>query len=137
MKRLSPKSTFKVVCPWEKNLPIEEQTVFICSYLDAEQQGFLDNHSGYNGANGYVLEIGTTNLMALHMGLKEIENYPNESGEPFKLVRDQTAKKDTFPGVGRPWLMSNINEIEQRARNYVAQQIKTNGKLEEEEAKNS
>ena len=137
MKKVSPNQTKEIVCPWEKNLPVEEQTIFVISNLSAEQEAFLDDNLGYQGDVGYVLTLGKANLLALHMGLKEVKNLLGDDGENLTLKRDESKAKNGIPGVGRPWEMKGINEIAKRARDYVSTQIKEGAKLDEAEAKNS
>ena len=136
MKAISPNQTFKYIMKSERELPPEEQTVFHCNLLSAEQEALVDDNTGVSTKDGYQLTIGTSNLLALHLGLFKIENMADADGNPFQLKRDETKAKDTLPKVGRPWLMSCIDRIPREARDEVAVAIKTGGELEDETVKN-
>ena len=66
-----------------------------------------------------------------------MKNLTGEDGEELVLKRDETKAKNALPGVGRPWQMKEINEIEKKARTYIANKIKEGAKLDEAETKNS
>ena len=135
MKAVSPKQTEPYVCKSERDLKKTEQTKFHTTILSAEQQEYVDNFTGYQGDHGYVLTLGTSNLLALHMGLKDIENLPDDKGNDIKIVRDNTKAK--LPGGIYPIKMKIIDQIPKAARDEVAVHIKNYSKLGDSEAKNS
>jgi len=135
MKAVSSKSTFEYVCKCDRELPAAEQTVFELGYLTVEQDAFLDDALGFVTDAGYSVNVGKTNLIALHLGLKSIRNFFDENGEQIILKRDET-KKSSLPGVGRPWKESILAKIPKPERLEIADAIKAGGKLDEEERKN-
>jgi len=137
MKAISPNGTFNFIDPSERNNKPEDQTTFVCSYLSVEQESLLDDNMGYQGPEGYNLTIGKSNLLALHMGLKEILNFPDENGNPVELKRDETKFSKALPGVGRPWQMDILDRIPKETRDNVANAIKAGARLDEAETKNS
>jgi len=135
MKAVNPRSTFEYVLRSERDLPKSEQTIFVCSFLTVEQEAKLEDCSGYQSENGYVLTIGSSNLMALHLGLKEIINMPDADGNTPVLKRDETYRKDYLPGVGRPWKINVLEQIESDARAEIAIAIKRGASITADEAK--
>jgi len=137
MKAVAPSQSIDFVIPDEMKLPKEEQTVFVITPLTVDQQQILDDNSGYTGEGGYYLTVGKSNLLALHMGLKEVRNLPDENGKDVVLERDPTRLKNSFPVVGRPWTTESLGKIPIEARDIVARKIKDGATLEKSELKNS
>lgn len=135
MKALTPGSTFDYIDEIDKDLPVDEQTVFICKYLTTAQRQILDDAIGYQTDEGLVLTLGTSNLLAIHLGLAEIRNFHDAQGNPVELKRDKKAAK-RLPGVGRPWDLEVIDLIPKDVLDRVAKAIKNGGELDEDEAKN-
>jgi hypothetical protein len=135
MKAVSSKSTYDYVCKCDRELPEAEQTVCEMGYLTLEQEAFLDDKLGFVTDSGYSVNLGSSNLTALHLGLKGMRNFNDENGEPIVLQRDDTKAKK-LPGVGRPWKESQLSKIAKVNRLEMAEVIKNGGEITEEEAKN-
>ncbi|NRA94187.1 MAG: hypothetical protein HRU26_16185 [Psychroserpens sp.] len=137
MKAVSTKVPFDFVCSFEDKLPKEEKTVFKCLSLTADQEAALDNIIGYQATDGsgYVLTMGKSNLLALHMGLVEIENLPDGKGGTIKIERDNKLPK--VPGGLHPIKQSILDQIRKDARDEIALEIKSGAKLGDSDSKNS
>lgn len=133
MKGISPKDTFDFICKEDRELPEDEQTVFVCNYLTVDQEAYLDDRLGFVTDDGYQVALGSTALIALHYGLEDIKNLEVD-GEPVRLERDRTAKK--LKGGIYPWKSSVLSKIPKAARAEVAEAIKAGGEITEEERKN-
>lgn len=133
MKGVSPQDTFEHICKEDQDKPTDEQTIFVCSYLDIDQEADVDNKSGFVTDDGYQVALGTTVLLALHYGLKEVKNLHVE-GEAVELKRDQGAKK--LKGGIRPWRSVDLSKIPKSARQEIAEAIRGSGELKDEERKN-
>ena len=137
MKAANPNAEYNYICKADRDLPESEQTTFVLTHLTAEQNYKLDDVSGISGDDGFIITLGTSNLLAIHMGLKAVKNLVDEkSGNEIELKRDETKGKKTLPGVGRPWKMNLIDKIPKDARDEIALVIKNGGELTEAEAKN-
>ena len=134
MNAVSPNQTINFVVEDEQKLKPEEQTVFVHSYPSAEQSAYIDDHGGYSGPNGYIVTVGSQNLLAIHLCLKEIKNLPDEKGDSIKLERDKTKRK--LPAGMFPIKMEVLDRIPKDYRDELSGSIKKGAKLEEEEAKN-
>lgn len=134
MKAVSPNQTINFVVEDELKLKPEEQTVFVHSHLSAEQAAYIDDNTGYQGNDGYVVTMGRASLLALHLCLKEILNFTDEKGKVIKLERDKT--KGKLPGGIRPIKMEILDLIPKKYRTEIAESIKKGEHLEEDEAKN-
>ena len=133
MKGVSPQDTFEYVCKKDRDLPKEEQTVFVLAYLDLDQEADLDDKLGAVTDAGYQVNIGSTTLLALHYGLREVRNL-DVKGAPVVLERDQ-AKKQLRGGV-RPWKHAGLSKIPKSARTELSEVIRAGGELSEDERKN-
>lgn len=136
MKAVSPKTTYEYVPKCDRELPPDEQTVAVFSHLTIEQEAYLDDRTGSLDADGgYQITMGSQNLLALHMGLKELRNFHDPDGNLVELQRDQN-KKANLPEVGRPWKTSQLSFIEKSVRQEFAEVIRKGGEIEEEDRKN-
>lgn len=136
MKAANPKSNYNYIVEDDRELPKEEQTVFVLSHLTLEQEEYLDNRVGQVNDDGYAVNAGTIPLIRLHLGLVEIQNFFDNNGKPITLERDKT-KKSSLPGVGRPWKTSILQKIEKKYREEIAEAIQKGVELSEDELKNS
>lgn len=134
MKAISPNQTINFIVEDELKLKPEEQTVFVHSYLSAEQSSYIDDNTGYQGDQGYVVTMGKAGLLTLHMCLKEILNFTDEKGKVIKFERDETKRK--LPGGIRPIKMEILDLIPKKYRTEIVESIKKSEHLEEEETKN-
>jgi len=136
MKQINPKANYDVVCPWEKDLPAEEQTIFHCKVLTLAEEELVDDSLSAMKKGGDInMKLGSQSNLALHVGLMGITNLPDENGKNISMERDNSGK----PLIGNtyPWKKSCLLKIEKRARTHVGMAIINGGKVDEEESKNS
>lgn len=131
MKAVSVNQTENVVHPSEKDLPSNEQTVFILKNLSLSEQSVLkDQNRMVDGE--FVLASGATELLALHLGLVGVQNLEDEDGNEVVFERDE--KMAYIRGVSkntRPWKESCLERIPQDVRLWLSMKIR--GLLDEEE----
>lgn len=118
----------------EKKEP-EKQRKLVYTHLTVAQDAMLDDLQSEVTSNGYMLNTGKVNLMALHLGLKKMLNFFDKKGNPIILERDQT-KANNLPGVGRPWKENALDYIPKYERLCISERIKAGVDLDEEEVKN-
>lgn len=123
--------TYTLSCDVDKENPRK----VIYSALSVSQDALLDDLQSEVTETGFKLNTGKVNLMALHLGLKKMENFFDREGNQIKLERDQN-KANNLPGVGRPWKENALNYIPKYERLCIAERIKAGTDLSEEEAKN-
>jgi len=133
MKGVSPKDTFDYICKDDRKLPKKDQTVFKLAHLTIEQEADLDDQLGRVTDDGYQVSIGSTALLALHYGLKDVRNL-DVDGKEVELKRDERAKK--LKGGVRPWRSDCLSAIPKTARTELSDAIKEGGELTGEERKN-
>lgn len=137
MKAVNPKGTFEYIDETDNDLPQEEKVIFVLGYLNTAQQEKLDDSIGIQTDDGFVVTAGKSNTLALHLGLREIKNFFDESGDSVELKRDQTKGKNSLPGVGRPWTIESLDRIRKDVRDRISKAIKEAVELTDSEAKNS
>jgi len=133
---ITPGDTFEYICREDRDLPQDEQTVFVCGHLTVEQDEDIENRLGALTDDGYQVAMGSISLLALHYGLKSVKNIDGK-GADLNLERDETKK--LLKGGLRPWKTKQgegLSLIKKSARNEVAQAIRAGGNLSEEELKN-
>ncbi len=134
MKPTNPESTFEYICRADRALPLEEQTIAVLGYLTASQQELLDDSLGFTQDEKFVFTGGKQNTLALHLGLRDLKNFRDESGNEIRLERDETKKY--LPGKVRPIKDEFLDRIPKDVRNEYALAIKQGGELTEAELKN-
>jgi len=134
MKAVSPKQDYEYILKAERELPREEQTIFTLSHLSAAQEQFLSDKQGYQTDEGFVFTLGTSNIIALHLGLKKVVNFLNENGGEVEIERDE--KKAYLPGKVRPIKLEFFDKLAKDDRDEVANVIKNGGELKDAELKN-
>jgi len=133
---INPGDTFEYVCKEDRELPKNEQSVFVCGFLTVEQDEDIENKLGSLTDDGYQVAMGSISLLALHYGLKSVKNIDGK-GNDLVLERDETKK--VLKGGVRPWKTKTgegLSLIKKSARQEVAQAIRAGGNLSEEERKN-
>jgi len=135
MKAVSVNSTTDYICKCDRGLPKEEQTVFKIRSLSVEQEAVLEDALGQVKQGGdFAVNLGSQALLALNLGLENVENLTGPKGKAVKMERDE--RKALLKGGVRPWKDESLSQIPRAERNEVAQFIINGGQLTETEAKN-
>jgi len=92
MKAIDTQSTFRYVPKCDRDLPEEEQTVFVLRYMDARQAAKMEDQavegavSGKGTDTALKFRSGSKVLQALEHGLRGWENFRDAQGNeiPFR-----------------------------------------------------
>lgn len=90
MKALTPKQKWEYVPLCDRNLPKEEQVVFILKPLIAEHRAIWQDHSASVVNGQYVVQQGTQNLMLLNFGLDSVNNLKDYNDNPVVISRNES-----------------------------------------------
>lgn len=126
MKSVNPNAVIDYVLESDRDLPVEEQTVWELGQLTAEEQQFLQDLQG---------ATGTQIIMALHLGLRGAKHFFDPAGTPIVFRRDET--KRVIVGKKRPWAEPTLTYITPQGRDELAAKITRGVGVEVPEAKNS
>ena len=131
MKAANPKQIFRYVPECDRDLPVEEQTVFNLRNLKPKEEKLIDNLIGF-GDTGTNLRLGDQVEIALACGLESVENFFDELGKEVKVQRE-TAK---IHGFVSPLKESFLELIPKEVRSELSRVIIDGSDLGDEEAKN-
>jgi len=135
MKAVNSKTTENYIAECDRDLPESEQTIFKIRQLTVEQEAHIEDELGrVNQGGEFAINLGTQALLALNLGLADVENLVDDSGQAITMERDET--KRYLPGKIRPWKNDSLSKIPRAVRNEVAQYIINNGKISGETEKN-
>jgi len=136
MEFISPKSTFKYILKCDRDKPEEEQTIWHFFNLTADEEAVLSDSLGQvkSGSGDFAVNLGTQGLIALDLGLAEIEN-GNFNGNPVVLERN-IQKSPIKNTKKKPWKRDVLDMIPKEERSELASVAINGGELEEEERKN-
>lgn len=136
MKAINPHGTWEYICLDDRELPEEEQTKWPINHLNVVQQDRIADNQSINEIDGTSrVTMGRALTLALHMGLNQPINFPDENGKDVILERDEKAGK--LPGGVKPWKIESLDRIPKEVRKELALVILKDGELEIDEAKNS
>ena len=117
MIALDPKDDWEFIPTCDRNLKDSEQTKFILKHLDAKEDAYLSDRLGQIKDGDYAINLGTQNLITLHIGLKDVINFKDAKGKQVKLKRN--TKENKICG-DHPLHMEFINRIPKEIRTEVA-----------------
>lgn len=132
MRALDIKDTRDYIPECDRNLPENEQTVFVLKTLSAKDQAIVDDKTGsVDAEGGYKITVGTQNLLLIHLGLVDVRNFKDSNGNDVKLTRSDKL----INGIHE---ISNdfIIRIPKDIRSEIAYAIRKGYQLEDEEVKN-
>ena len=134
MRAVSSEQTWIHIFEEEEKLPEHEQTKFHLKVLDIEEEGFLDDNLGTMTDDGYSLKLGKQEILALDIGLANVENLMGDDGQPVMFERDVKLKQ-IRPKL-HPWRRDHLSKIPKAKRRALARLIVDGPKLKEAERKN-
>lgn len=130
MIALSPKKQWDYVCEMDKALPKEQQTVWVLKALTPEQEAIADDNLGAMKDGNYQVRLGTQALLVLSMGLADVRNFPDETGNETTITYGE-------PSDGVEMLSAEfLGAIPKDVRAEIAAEILGASKPSEDELKN-
>ena len=136
MEIASPFDDFTYIIEADIEKPADKQRRLVGRYPKVRERAVLDDMRSQRGPDGGAnLNIGSTNLIAVHMCLLKMENFFDKNGTQIILKRDDS-QLAALPGNVKPWNETALEYIPEVDFMKFASKIKEGGNLDEAELKN-
>lgn len=115
---INPKATFEYVLEADRELPQDQQTVWILGYLTLGERAEIEDGIAFGDAEGRTnYRVGSTKLETLRRALRDVRNFVDESGREVPLeTQGQYVHPRFLDRLADAWATELSNEVDRRSR---------------------